>query len=291
MNDSTRVFSFASVDNATGAVTDLLSLPMLDEFGLGVSAGARGGVYFTISANASEQTEILVADVRRGRAGYVTVQLPPEFSFLQDLYGVAMLDVDDADGGDALAMVMGFAPDRQRYCFLGLVDGASGRIERALYNLTAAYREWVYLYSGVSAWDARRGLYYLEAVTGAKDTTSLFVFNTSDGSAGAAPLAQMPFPGLGMYLGRAVSPALAALYNAGGPGLVALVDDDSNTAAALWLLTVNGSDWASAAWLPLFQYAPRTLESAGNDLLELSDDGRVPNASEEGRRAALAACA
>jgi hypothetical protein len=66
-------------------------------------AGARGGVYFTISANASEQTEILVADLRRGSAGYVTVQLPPEFAFLQDLYGVAMLDVDDADGGDALA--------------------------------------------------------------------------------------------------------------------------------------------------------------------------------------------
>ena len=117
-------------------------------------------------------------------------------------------------------------------------------------------------------------------MTGAKDTTSLFVFNTSDGSAGAAPLAVMPIPA--MYLGLAISPALAALYNAGGPGLVALVDDDGNTAAALWLLTLNGSNWASAAWLPLFQYAPRTLESAGNDLLELSD---AAGGAPEARRA------
>jgi len=171
MNDSTRIFSFASVDNATGVVTDLLPLPELDEFGLGVSAGARGGVYYTISANASEQAEVLVADVARGTSGYVTVQLPPEFSFLS-LFGVAMLDVDDADGGQALAMVMGYAPDGRRYCFLGLLDGATGAIARPLYNLTDAYRTWVYLYSGISAWDARRGLYYLEAVTGARDTTS-----------------------------------------------------------------------------------------------------------------------
>lgn len=168
---------------------------------------------------------------------------------------------------------MGYAPDKQRYAFLGIVDGASGRIAAQYYNLTLAYRSWIYLYSGISAWDAARGLYYLEAVTGAKDTTALFVFNTSDVSEGAAPLATLPFPGLGMYMGLSVSPALASIYNPGGPGLVALVDDDGNTAAALWLLEVNGSDWAAAAWLPLFKYAPRTLESAGNDLLELSDDG------------------
>lgn len=174
MNDSTRVFSFASVDNATGAVTDLLALPMLDEFGLGVSAGARGGVYYTISANASEQAEVLVADVARGAAGFVAVRLPPEFAFLS-LFGVAMLDVDDADGGYALAMVMGYAPDGRRYCFLGLMEGATGAIARPLYNLTEAYRTWVYLYSGISAWDARRGLYYLEAVTGERDTTSEWI--------------------------------------------------------------------------------------------------------------------
>ena len=281
MNDTARMFSFAEVASGSGAVRDLLALPMLDEFGLGVSAGARGGRYFTITGNASEQTEVLVADVGAGGAGqarFVTLGLPPQYSLIEGLYGVAMLDVDDARPGDALAMVMGFAADSRRYAFLGVMNGDTGAVGAAdvIYNLTDAYRQWVYLYSGISAWDAENRLYYLSAVTGERDETSLFVFNTSDRSSGASPLAQLAFPNPpGMYMGLAVSRALAALHNPGGPGLLALVDDDGNSAAALWLLIVprNGTAWPQAAWLPLYQYPARTLESAGNDLLELGDDG------------------
>ena len=70
-------------------------------------------------------------------------------------------------------MVMGYASDGVRYCFLGDLDAHSGEITDVVYNLTLAYREWVYLYSGVSAWDQQHNLYYLEAVEGAKDLTRL----------------------------------------------------------------------------------------------------------------------
>jgi len=272
MNDSSRVWAFAAVDNVTGVVRDLQQLPLLDEFGLGVSAGASSrGVYYTVSGNVSEQEDMFVVDLARARSQFVPLRLPPQFSFLA-LFGVAMLDVD-ARTQRPLAMVMGYAPDNERYCFLGIVDDATGAVDEVVYNLTDAYRTWVYLYSGVSAWDAARGVYYLEAVTGAKDTTALFAFNTSDQRAGASaqPLAYVPFDGVGMLVALAVSPALAAAH--GGPGLVALVDDDSNTAGALWLLTTPGGDWAKAAWVSLYQYAPDTLSGGGNDNFELSDDG------------------
>lgn len=33
MNDTTGIFSFSTIDNNTGAIGNIVSLPMLDEFG------------------------------------------------------------------------------------------------------------------------------------------------------------------------------------------------------------------------------------------------------------------
>ena len=51
----------------------------------------------------------------------------------------------------------------------------------------------------------------------------------SDGEAGGDPLATIPSPNEGMFLALEISPEL---------GLIALVDDDENTAAAIWQLEV-----------------------------------------------------
>ena len=174
MNNSKREFAFSTVNNVTGRTDRLVELPMLDEFGLGVSTGAsHKGLYYTISGTWKEQEEILVVDVPANKAEYVKVKLPKSFDFFS-VYGVAMLDVNEATG-TLLAMVMGYSASGDRYCFLGDLDSRSGEITHVAYNLTLAYRQWVYLYSGVSAWDQHRGLYYLEAVEGARDLTSLYV--------------------------------------------------------------------------------------------------------------------
>ena len=52
----------------------------------------------------------------------------------------------------------------------------------------------------------------------------------SDGEAGGDPLATIPSPNEGMFLALEISPEL---------GLIALVDDDENTAAAIWQLEVR----------------------------------------------------
>jgi hypothetical protein len=43
---------------------------------------------------------------------------------------------------------------------------ASGAVTRVLANLTDSYRTWVYLYAGISAYDANASLYYLSVVLG-----------------------------------------------------------------------------------------------------------------------------
>jgi len=264
MNDTEKIFSFAQVNNATGIVDDIVKLPTLDGFGLGVSAGAtRDGLYFTVSGTVKEQEEVFVVDVTNHSTSYVQVDLPTEFDFLT-LYGIAMLDVNSA--GELLAMVMGYSADSERYCFLGEVDPSSGSVTKVAYNLTDAYREWVYLYSGVSAWDSDQGLYYLEAVEGARDLTSLYVFNISDTDNEGIPLAQLPSPRDGMFTALQLSPE---------HGLIALVDDDENTAAAIWQLVVPQNNWTAAQWKSLHQYSADTLVSDGNNNFLLSDDGHV----------------
>ena len=95
MNNTLREFAWSQVDNATGTVERLIELPMLDEFGLGVSTGAtRKGMYYTIDGSFKDQELVLVVDVPEGKAHYVKVKLPSSFDFLT-LYGVAMLDVKE----------------------------------------------------------------------------------------------------------------------------------------------------------------------------------------------------
>jgi hypothetical protein len=266
MNDSTGVYTWARVDNATGAITNLFALPTLDGYGGGITAGAELGKYYTVSGNVTQQAQLFVVSVSAGTAAFVTVQLPPEYAFLS-LYGVAAVETNGVPG-QALVQILGFAPGGERYCFLAVVDDASGAVVRVVANLTAAYRQWVYLYAGVTALSADGSLFFLAAVEGAHDYTTLFGFNlsTPEGAAGT-PFITVPYTGLGDFMALRFSPALAARHG-GGTGLLALVDDDENTAAGLWLLAADGQSWDA-----LYQYAPNTLESSGFMDMELSPDG------------------
>jgi hypothetical protein len=275
MNDTTAEFTFAAIQNGTGTIQTLASLPSLDEYGFGISAGAtRGGLYFTVSGNVSEQEDLYVVNVLKGTGVLVPIVLPPAFSFLS-LYGVGALDV--VPGSELpVALILGFASDDRRYAFVGELDPASGAITRVLANLTDSYRTWVYLYAGISAYDANASLYYLSVVLGEHDITTLVGFNVSAAAAGPdgnAPMPiSVPYNGLGDFMALAVAPKLAQAAGGRGQGLLALVDDDENTAAALWLLT-DPQQNATAPWTKLYQYDPNTLESGGaNDML-LAPDG------------------
>lgn len=265
MNDTTAEFFFAAVNNNTGALSPtFLELPELDTFGLGISAGADFGRYYTVSGNVSKQEDVLVVRPLQKMARYSQLVLPPEWSFLS-LYGVGSLNIDRGTGR-LLAMVLGYAPNGERYAFLGeLAD--NGTVVSTLFNLTAAYRSWVYLYAGISAYDPSTGMYYLASVTGQHDYTTLYGFNTSNPSV-TAPVVDVPFTwGVGDFVWLGFSDALRAQ---GAHGLVALVDDDNNSAAAYWLLTADGTNFTS-----LYQFPPNSLVFSGNNDVELSGDGRV----------------
>lgn len=274
MNDSTAEYTFAAILNGTGAIQNIAFLPSLDSYGDGISAGAtRGGLYFTVSGNVSEQEDLYVVNVLKGTGTFVPIILPPAFAFLS-LYGVGALDV--VPGSELpVALILGYAPDDRRYAFVGELDPASGAVTRVLANLTDSYRTWVYLYAGISVYDPTTSLYFLSVVLGEHAITTLVGYNVSAAAAGPdgnAPMPiSVPYNGLGDFMALAVSPKLAQA-NGGGCGLLALVDDDQNTAAALWLLTDTAQN-ATAPWTKLYQYDPDTLESGGaNDML-LAPDG------------------
>lgn len=279
MNSSIDTYSWARINNVTGAITPDIFLPELDSFGDSISAGAAYGRYYTVSGNVSEQEEMLVVDTVSGKHGYITLQLPPAYSDVT-LYGVGSLNTD-AGSSLPLALVLGYTAGGQRRAFVGLVDDATGKVTKVLTDLTAAYSSWVFLYAGVSAWDPAHSLYYLSAVTGSRDITYLYAFNTSIGQgqpgAGQPVITQPVTWGVGAYTALAVSPALSAQHP-GSLGLVALVVDDNDAAAALWLLgdtsaQAQGQEAAPAPWIQLYQFSDDTLAFAGNNQLELSSDG------------------
>ena len=149
------------------------------------------------------------------------------------------------------------------FAFLATLDDGSGALTFVA-NMTAPWRSWTYLYAGISAWwtDASGSSLFAMAVvpTSPTDDTVLQVYNATAPGGDAVLVASVPSPANGDFLGLDWSPALG--------GLVALVDDDDNSAAALWLVAENGT------WALLYQYAPDTLEASGGCELELAADGR-----------------
>jgi len=236
--------------------------------------------------------------------------VPPAYKNLTR-FGIASLNMD-MRSKRALALIVGIDVNWDWYCFLGFLNDKTGVIEEVLVDLTDEMRTWTYLYDGITAWDPATGMYYLSAVIGEKDLTTLMAYNTSLPGT-QAPVFTIPYPyddeGEGMYQSLAISPHLAAQ---GKGSLVALVDDIGNTAAAIWVTsgpkektasprpaivpsaqfkriprggrppkkanlkakTARSRD-APAPWSEVIQFEPRTLEMSGENNMILDDKGNA----------------
>jgi len=237
--------------------------------------------------------------------------LPPYDNLTR--YGIASLNMDYRSKR-VLALIVGIDVDWNWYCFLGFLNDKMGTID-VLADLTDDMRTWTYLYDGITAWDPSTGMYYLSAVVGDKDETTIMAYNTSKPGP-LSPVFTIPFPyddeGEGMYQSLAISPHLAAQ---GKGSLVALVDDLDDTAAAIWVTGTPKEELlrtrsprvrskqpfkriprgsrpnkksrkvvpknaarlreAPAPWTEVIQFAPLTLDMSGENNMILDDKGNA----------------
>jgi len=230
----TRLHEIGFLDFDTGDFSSRLPLPDLDGVGT-VSAGAEYGTYYTLASetNITEESSFFAVDLNANTTNWVKMVMPPPYSNLTR-YGISSLNMDSRSKR-ALALIVGIDVDWNWYCFLGFLNDKTGAIEEVLIDLTEEKRTWVYLYDGITAWDPSTGMYYLSAVIGEHDETTILAYNTSKPGP-QTPVFTLPYPyddeGEGMYQSLAISPHLAAQ---GKGSLVALVDDIDGTAAAIWV--------------------------------------------------------
>jgi len=228
-----RLHEIALLDFDTGVMTSRIPLPDLDGVG-SISAGAEYGSYYTVTEqNVTEENEFFLVDLNANTTKFVKMIMPPPFANLTR-YGISSLNMDSRSKR-ALALIVGIDVNWSWYCFLGFLNDRTGAIDQVLVDLTDEMRTWTYLYDGITAWDPITGMYYLSAVIGEHDETTILAYNTSNPGP-QSPVFTLPYPyddeGEGMYQSLAISPHLAAQ---GKGSLVALVDDIDNTAAAIWV--------------------------------------------------------
>lgn len=259
-SDNTGLYAFGEIDQNLGIFSPLVLLPELDSYGAAISTGAEQGVYYTVSGNVSMQEMYLQVHVDERAAEWRQIILPEEFSFLS-LFGVGDLTLDVSSGDPSvMSLILGYREDGARFAFLAHLDDQSGAAT-FYYNLTESYRTWEYLYTGVVSWHADTGMYYLAVVLGDQYTTTLLGFDTTTQS--SEPVVSVPFKEEGDFMSLEHSAALG--------GLVALVSDLDNTAAALWLLNVT--DVADPFWQVLYQYPPHTLSPSTHNNMVLDANG------------------
>jgi len=179
-----------------------------------------------------KKTSFFLVDLTDNTSKFVKMTMPEPYTNLTR-YGIASLNMDSRSKR-ALALIVGIDVNWTWYCFLGFLNDKTGDVQ-VLVDLTDYMRTWTYLYDGITAWDPSTGMYYLSAVIGEHDETTLLAFNTTKPGI-QAPVFAIPYPyddeGEGMYQSLAISPHLEAQ---GKGSLVALVDDIDGTAAAIWV--------------------------------------------------------
>lgn len=232
-NSTTNLYELDTLNFKTGVLTPWLLLPNLENYGEGPSAGAQYGSYYTVVNDIARESDYFIAELRGNSSRYVRLIMPEQFKNLTR-YGIASLNVDESSQS-AIALIVGIDAESEWYCFLGLLNDKTGEIVKVVADLTDQKRTWVYLYNGITAWDSRTGMYYLQAVVGEHDYTTLFAFNTTI-SGPQVPAWHLTYPysreGEGMFFSLAISPVLESK---GLGSLVAMVDDEDNSAAAIWV--------------------------------------------------------
>jgi len=220
------------LDFVTGDLTELIALPDLENVGA-CSAGADYGSYYTIGETVDHESDFFLIDVKGNTSKYVRLVMPPAFSNMTR-YGIASLNMDSRSK-KALALIVGIDVNWDWYCFLGLLNDKTGGIDQVLADLTNEFRTWTYLYDGITAWDPSTGVYYLSAVIGEHDLTTIMAYNISKPGP-QSPIFTIFYPyddeGEGMFRSLAISPHLAAQ---GKGSLVALVDDMDGAGVAIWV--------------------------------------------------------
>lgn len=215
-------------DFVEGSVSPWLHLPDLADGAGDSSAGAEYGKYYTVFNTVEKESDFLVADLQANTSKRVRLVMPAPFTNLTR-YGIASLNIDPLSK-KALALIVGIDVNYVWYCFLGLLNDKTGAVDVVI-DLSDNMRSWTYLYDGITAWNPKTGMYYLVAVIGEHDITTVLAFNTTE-QGPQQPVFTLPFPdefSPGMFSALAISPHLK-------DSLLALMDMEGDQ-VAIWATT------------------------------------------------------